>query len=253
MLAGGFAETGGTSPRDEVREVVGFGLEWRDARGCGWRLGRAAWVVEAGAAAAAPTADVSTDLAFGCDGATLARFATAEEVREDAIGEVAKLRARGFAVFILSGDRPDKVAAMAQRLHLPSAAAVAGMTPDAKAAWVRARDAGDTLMIGDGANDSLAFDAATCRGTPAVERGMLEHRADFYFLGRGLAGIRRLFDVSTQRQRAIRHVLGFAIVYNVAVVGIALAGAMNPLLAAALMPASALASLGIALVGMRRA
>ena len=38
------------------------------------------------------------------------------------------------------------------------------MTPDQKAEWIRAHDAEHTLMIGDGANDSLAFDAAGCRG-----------------------------------------------------------------------------------------
>jgi len=249
MLARGCVEAAeckvqGLTPFREVREEVGFGLEWRDAAGRAWRLGRGAWI-EPGATAAG-------DVAFGCDGHVLAWFQVAEAVRDDAVAEVARLQALGQQVFILSGDRPEKVAAMADRLRFAPEAAVAGMTPEGKAAWVRDLDAGDTLMIGDGANDSLAFDAATCRGTPAIERGLLEHRADFFFLGRGLSGIRKLIEAAHVRRRAIEHVLGFAVVYNVVVVGVALAGHMNPLVAAVVMPASALVTLALATWRMRQ-
>lgn len=263
MMAGGGEGTSSTTA--DVREEVGFGLELRDVQGRVWRLGRESWTHSVGPdLASAPfapdsrvdarsgsTGNPTADLAFACDGVVIARFVTAEEVREDAVDEVARLRARGLEVYILSGDRGEKVAAMARRLGLSDAAAIGAMTPDAKAEWVRTRDAGDTLMIGDGANDSLAFDAATCRGTPAVERGLLENRSDFFFLGRGLAGIGRMLTLTAQRQRAMRHVVGFAIIYNLAAVAFALAGVMSPLLAAVLMPASALASLAIALVSMR--
>ncbi len=266
MLAGGWTEP--ATGVGTVREEVGFGLESCDDAGRAWRLGRNEWVQAAGspsgvrrpaggrgtggAAQATPPTDAEGDLAFGCDGEVLARFRTAEDVRDDAVDEVARLRGRGLAVFILSGDRQEKVEAMARHLDLPAACAVGAMTPEGKAEWVRARDDEDTLMIGDGANDSLAFAAAACRGTPAIERGLLEHRADFYFLGRHLDGIGSLFATGTRRDRAIRCVLGFAIAYNVASIGLALGGAMNPLLAAVLMPASAVASLAIAAAVMRR-
>ena len=48
-------------------------------------------------------------------------------------------------------------------------------------------------MLGDGVNDSLAFERAMCRGTPVIHRGALEQKADFYYLGRGIGGIRALF------------------------------------------------------------
>jgi Cu2+-exporting ATPase len=46
-------------------------------------------------------------------------------------------------------------------------------------------------------------------------------------------------------------VLGFAVAYNLIAVGLAAAGHINPLLAALLMPASALISLAIVGIGMR--
>ena len=249
MLAGGHASDSNYKPHDmtpfaAAREEVGFGLEWTDGEKRVWRLGRGSWIE--------PDATGAGDVALGCDGRIMAWFHVAEEVREDAVAEVARLREVGQQVFILSGDRAEKVAAMREKLGLPSDAAVAGMTPEGKAAWVRQLDAGDTLMIGDGANDSLAFDAATCRGTPAIERGLLEHRADFFFLGRGLAGIRRLLEAAHVRRGAIEQVLTFAIAYNIVVVAVALSGHMNPLVAAVVMPASALATLAIATWRMRR-
>lgn len=252
MLARGLAaddvqsgQAGGSaSGLTQAREEVGFGLEWRGGNGVLWRLGRGSWI-EAVAA-------VAGDVALGCDGRIVAWFEIAEEVREDAVAEVGRLQQLGKQVFILSGDRSEKVAAMADRLHLARDAAIAGMTPEGKAAWVRQTDAGDTLMVGDGANDSLAFDAATCRGTPAIERGLLEHRADFFFLGRGLSGIRKLLEAAEVRRSAIERVLAFAVLYNVAVVAVALSGHMNPLVAAVVMPASAVITLAIATWRMRR-
>jgi Cu2+-exporting ATPase len=134
---------------------------------------------------------------------------------------------------------------MARQLHLPEGCCRAEMTPDEKADWVRQLDARDTLFIGDGANDSLAFNAARCTGTPAIDRGLLEHKADFYFLGRGLDGVRRLLDAAAARRRTIRRVLTFTITYNVFAIALSLAGHMNPLVAAILMPASSLVSLAI--------
>ncbi|MBE2212439.1 MAG: HAD family hydrolase [Opitutaceae bacterium] len=244
MLAHGHADVDTAAAVDPAREEVGLGLEWRDPAGRVWQLGRGSWIE--------PGAAVAGDVAFGCDGRVITWFQVAEEVRDDAVAEVARLQELGRQVYILSGDRAEKVAAMADRLHLARAAAVAGMTPEGKAAWVRQLDAGDTLMIGDGANDSLAFDAATCRGTPAIERGLLEHRADFVFLGRGLSGIRKLVEAAQVRRAAIERVLGFAVVYNLAVVAVALSGHMNPLVAAVVMPASALVTLAIATWTMRR-
>jgi Cu2+-exporting ATPase len=182
----------------------------------------------------------------------LARFGFADAVRADAIEEIATLRSDGFKVFILSGDRQEKVAAMARTLGLPADHAVAGVTPEQKAVWVQTLDRRDTLMLGDGANDSLAFDAAFARGTPVIHRGVLEGKADFYYLGQGLGGLRRLFAVNAARRRTQLALLVFSVGYNALAVGLAVSGHMNPLLAAILMPVSSLLSLGIVGFGMRR-
>ena len=240
-----------------LEEFPGSGLTLRNDSGT-WSLGRPGW--RGGlrpAPAPARRCDDATgsghDTEFACDGVVLARFSFTDAVRPDARAEIARLRQRGLNVYILSGDREQKVAAMAQALDLPAACAVGEVAPDQKAAWVRLIDRRDTLMLGDGANDSLAFDAAFARGTPVIHRGVLENKADFYYLGNTLAGLRRLFEVNEARRRTQAWLLVFSVAYNLLAVGLAAAGHMSPLLAAVLMPVSSLLTLAIVGAGMRRA
>ncbi len=238
----------------EVTEEIG-----RGARAGGWFLGREE---AAGSAspdkAPAPPGGAATVLAR--EGRVAARFHFADKPRADARDEIAALRARGLEIAILSGDHPGKVAALAAGLGIGADAALGGLSPEAKAAWLARREqegrapgrASGALMLGDGANDSLAFDQALCRGTPVVHRGVLEQKADFYYLGRGIGGIRALFEVNDARRRAQTWLLVFSVAYNLTAVSLALAGHMSPLLAAVLMPASSLSTLAIVGVAMRQ-
>lgn len=122
-----------------------------------------------------------------------------------------------------------------------------------KAACLEVIGPGSTLMLGDGANDSLAFDRALCRGTPVIHRGVLERKADFFYLGRGIGGIRALFETDDIRRRTQSVTLCFSIGYNLLAVGLAVAGRMNTLLAAILMPVNSLLTLALVSGGMRTA
>ena len=226
---------------NEVREVAGMGLEWSCSHGC-WRLGRASW---------AATGDAGGGTVLALDGTEVARFHFREELRPDAALQVASFQSAGMPVYILSGDEPARVEAMGRALGLPEGHALGGLTPGDKADLVRRRWSGNALMLGDGANDSLAFDAALCRGTPAVDAGLLEHKADFYLLGRGLNGLGVLFGAARSHRRTVLLVFAFALAYNTLAVSAALAGWMNPLVAAVIMPLSSLASIGLVLAGFR--
>ncbi len=238
LLADGGAETAAPSP-GEVCETAGYGTELG-----AWSLGRAGWRDPG------PVGE-ATVLAQG--GEVAARFEFAETARSDARSEIAALRRKGYAVHILSGDGREKVRRLAAELGLARAQALAELSPQEKAGWFDAKGAGDALMLGDGVNDSLAFDRALCRGTPVIHRGVLEQKADFYYLGRGIGGIRALFEVNAVRRRTQTAILVFSIAYNLLAVGLAVAGRMNPLVAAIMMPASSLTSLAIVGLGMRRA
>ena len=239
-----------------IREEPGFGVRLETTLGA-WTLGRPGWE---GGRASPPDEPAHRDASpcqfhdaeFTCDGVVLAKFSFRDAVRADAAEEIGGLQTHGFEVFILSGDREEKVAAMARALGIPANRAMGAVTPADKAAWVCGHDQRDTLMLGDGANDSLAFDAAFARGTPVIHRGVLAGKADFYYLGQGVGGLRRLFEVNTTRRRTQHALLVFSVAYNALAVGLAVAGHMNPLVAAILMPVSSLLSLAITGAGMRR-
>ncbi len=206
-----------------------------------WSLGRAGW------------ADSDTDgsTALSRDGQRIAAFRFHDSVRPDARSALDALRRRGCQLHILSGDTPEKVARLGTDLSIPETHAHGGLDPEQKAARVRELDHADTLYLGDGANDSLAFDAAHVTGTPVVDRSLLEAKADFYTLGSGLAFLPELFRIADLRARGVRHAFAFALAYNSVAVAICLHGHMNPLLAAILMPLSSIISVVLVTVGKR--
>lgn len=224
-------------------EHVGSGIAW-SGNGHTWRLGRPVWC---GWGDSAEGATVLT-----CDGVAVAAFQFREEIRPQAARQIRRLRAQGMDIHIFSGDQTARVRALAGGLGLDPSCARGDLGPEEKARLVGALGAETTLMIGDGANDSLAFDAALCRGTPAVTTGLLEEKADFYILGQSLAGLEPLFATARKHRTLTRRVFAFAVTYNLAAILGALAGIMSPLVAAVIMPLSSLVSLSLVLQGFRR-
>ncbi len=222
------------SPESELEEVTGTGVCLKSG-GTIWRLGRPEWT---------GSEETSAECIFSRDGETVATFAFVETLRPEAREQVESLREQGYELWLLSGDRRGKVEALARQLGLPESHLLAEATPQQKAETLR-RLAAQTLMIGDGANDALAFNQALCCGTPAIDRGLLENRADFYFTGAGLHGLSGLLELAQRHGRAVRRVMAFTLAYNVTAVVLALSGWIVPVVAAVLMPASSVVSLGI--------
>ncbi len=233
-----------SSQEGTPRELTGQGIELID-HGSIWRLGRPSWVDEIAGGLSRATA------LFSCDGKVLAEFHFREVVRDEASEQVKRLTADHYDVWILSGDRQAKVDAMATVLGVPPANAHGELSPEDKERIVNEYGPQRVCLLGDGANDSLAFRAAGCTGTPAIDRGLLENRSDFYFSGRSLAGLGELIRVAAQHRLAIRVALAFAIIYNLVAITICLLGLMNPLLAAILMPISSVVTLYIVWLALK--
>lgn len=218
-----------------VEEHPGMGLELR-RDGRVFRLGKASW-----AAASADDGRAATVLSI--DGAAAAIFRTAETVRADARREIAELERSGVEVWLLSGDASSRVEALAERLGIDPARALGELSPEGKARIVEGLDDHDTLYLGDGVNDSLAFEKAACAGTPAVDRPVLPGKSDFFLLGEGIAGLREAIVTSKRLRNVIVRLIAVALAYNVLAVSVSLAGWMTPLRAAIVMPLSSIAVL----------
>jgi Cu2+-exporting ATPase len=162
-------------------------------------------------------------------------------VRADAQGAVDAIRAAGWRVGMLSGDHPDVVRRVAERLGLDAALCWGGATPERKLEVVESLLPGGTVvMVGDGVNDAASLAAATVG--VAVHGGAeasLE-AADVSVSRPGLAPIVELLAGSDRAARVIRRNLRASLAYNAIAASLAMVGVLGPLLAAALMPLSSI-------------
>ncbi|HET9449612.1 MAG TPA: heavy metal translocating P-type ATPase metal-binding domain-containing protein [Aggregicoccus sp.] len=237
-LAAALARTGARySAGAHVVETPGCGLELGE-----WRLGRRAWCT-AGVIPHPDPLPEGEGTVLTRRGQVVASFAMREAVRADARREVAALQAEGVGVWLISGDAPERVQAMARALGVPEERALGGQRPEDKAQAVARIDRRDSLYLGDGVNDSLAFEAALCAGTPAIDRPVMPGKADFFLLGEGLAPLREALALSRKLRAVVRRTLALALAYNVLAIATCLLGLMTPLRAALAMPLSSLSLL----------
>ncbi|MEP9367733.1 heavy metal translocating P-type ATPase [Xanthobacter sp. VNH20] len=219
----------------EVEEVAGAGVMTRLPEGEA-RLGSLAFC-EAQMPADLP-ADCSL-IAFRLGDARLV-IGIAQQVRPDARAVVDALTARGIAVRILSGDRPEAVAPVAGQLGIADYAG--GLRPADKIAVLGQLKAEGhrVCMVGDGLNDAPALAAADVSLSPASGAAVTQAQADAVFIGQRLAPVLAALDGARTAGRLMRENLGLAICYNFIAVPLAVAGYVTPLVAALAMSGSSI-------------
>jgi Cu2+-exporting ATPase len=218
---------------EQLQEIPGAGLELTLGEAT-WRLGQPEFALREA------TDDAPRATVLSRDGQQVAAFRLSEEFKADAAAEVASLQADGYDVRLLSGDVQAKVDAAAVALGLPRELCEGDLTPEAKALRVQELDARDTLMVGDGLNDSPSFEVAFSAATPAIDRPVLPGKADFFFLGDGIASLRRALAAARQLRRVVTLNLWIAVLYNAAAVAFCMAGLVTPVVAAIIMPISSI-------------
>ena len=176
----------------------------------------------------------------GLDGGPV-RFRFADAAREDAADAVARIRAAGLPVTLLSGDRRGPVDAIARGLGIDDAEAA--MSPADKVMRLAAMaEAGDRpLMVGDGLNDAPALAAGFASMSPAEGTAIAQTAADLVFQGARLAPVPDAILIARRARRLILGNFAIALGYNLIAVPLAMAGLVTPLIAAAAMSASSIA------------
>lgn len=170
--------------------------------------------------------------------AEVGRIRLRDRRRSDAADAVAALKACALTPALLTGDKADVARAIADEAGLQEVHA--GLTPDDKVAWVRARqDEGHrVLFVGDGLNDGPALAAADvglAMGTGAASSVLV---ADGVVGKQALQPVASAVRVARIARKAVRVNMNRSLVYNVLAVAAAGAGLVNPLVAAVLMPLS---------------
>ena len=215
-----------------VREKIGVGVALED-----WALQKSTQ---------------GEDTVFSHQNEQIAAFQFREKSRGNLAALLQKLRDRGKDMVILSGDRQQKVQKLLADSKLEGITAIGGVSPKEKATWIEEHSPEASLMIGDGLNDSQAFEQAALTATPASHLAELLSRSDLYFLGENIASILLAIDWGKQTQQTQQRAFMMALSYNVIVIGLCFMGWMTPLFAAIAMPISSVAIVSDTFIQQRK-
>ncbi len=212
----------------DIVEHGGLGIEAR-LDGQLYRLGRPGWSGTADSVEAGSTLSV--------DGQVVAAFVFTDETRPNAALSVNSLLTNSYQVRMLSGDRPAIVAALANRLGIEGRG---GLMPDDKLAEIADLEADEkhVLMVGDGLNDTPAMARAHVSMAPASAADIGRSAADFVFLRNDLMALPQALAIAREARELVRQNLFLALLYNAIALPIAVAGLVNPFIAAVAMSAS---------------
>ena len=219
----------------DQRVVVGQGVEGY-IEGHTYRLGRPPFAGAEGAGVVLSQADAQSPSGW----TLVARFQSQEALRPEVPEALAALRAQGVKLALLSGDHPDRVAAVARELGLETWEGDA--TPEGKLeALGRFRAAGERILyVGDGLNDAPALGGARVSLALGAESRFAQDAADIVSFRRDLRSVPYALGIARCLRRRLHRNLLWAAGYNLAAVPLAVAGLITPWLAALGMTLSSL-------------
>ena len=219
-----------------VEEHPGEGLSQATPEG-EIRLGSRQWC---GIPESTTCGDADLELWLARPGLAPLRFRFEDELRPDARETVSRLKAMGKRLVLLSGDRMEAVERVAAELGIEEW--TARVSPGEKCETLRLIASGGdrVLMVGDGLNDGPALAAAHVSISPSSAIDLCQTAADVVFQGASLRAVTEVLEVARRSGRLVRENIGFAILYNLAAVPLAIAGLVTPPLAAAAMSGSSI-------------
>jgi P-type Cu+ transporter len=174
------------------------------------------------------------------DGETRATLVVADTVKATSAEAVAELRALGLTPVLLTGDRQEAARAVAAEVGIERV--LAEVYPGDKAAEVRRLQAeGEVVaVVGDGVNDAPALAEADLGIAIGTGTDVAIEASDLTLVSGDLRGAADAIRLSRRVLGTIKGNLFWAFAYNVAAIPLAVAGLLNPIVAAAAMAGSSL-------------
>jgi len=171
----------------------------------------------------------------GWDGELRALAAFGDKLKPEAIDLVRDLKRRGLQVHLVSGDARATTNWIASCLGTDSCEAE--VLPEEKAGSVRRlQERGSVVaMVGDGINDAPALAQADLGIAMGSGTDIAMKAAAVVLMNASLPKILDVFDLSQKAMRVVRQNLFWAFFYNTIGITLAVAGILNPIMAASAM------------------
>jgi Cu+-exporting ATPase len=177
----------------------------------------------------------ATVIAVTSDGQLLGLIALADRVKPTSRQAVAELRALGLTPVLLTGDNERTARAVAAEVGIERV--LANVLPGGKAAEVRRlQDAGEVVaMVGDGINDAPALARADLGLSIGTGTDIAIEASDLTLVSGDLRAAADAIVLARRTLATIKGNLFWAFAYNLVAVPLAMAGVVNPIIAAASM------------------
>ncbi len=240
--AGSIMQTG------DVRPFVHCGIEG-SVNGQRYRIGKTTWACQL-AGTTPPLAVVDTTditIALASESGLLAMFTLGDSLRSDSAGCIQQLQQHAIQCTILSGDHSGSVDNIALQLAITDVHK--SCSPEQKVAVIDSmKQRHPVAMIGDGVNDGPVLAHADISIALAEASQTAQLAADVILLNNRLSDLLVLRNTSLRTRTLVRQNLAWALLYNIAILPIAAAGLLPPVIAAIGM---AISSLLVTLNGLR--
>lgn len=169
----------------------------------------------------------------GWEGKVQGLIGLGETIRKEAKDVVTQLQSRRLELGVLTGDETSAGERWQKALGIPVQAA---LTPNEK----MSRLSQNAAMVGDGINDGPALAAATVGLAMNHGTDVARTAADIVLMRDDLKVVPWLIDLSRESMKRVRQNLGWAVIYNLLGVALAIAGLLTPVFSAFAMIASSI-------------
>ena len=177
-------------------------------------------------------------------------ISVADTPKPEAAETMAQLRELGLEPILLTGDAPQVAQAVASQVGISAENVYAGVTPEGKSQVIEKLQAAGhrVAMVGDGVNDAPALALAELGIAMGSGTDVAAEAADIVLTRSDVASVVTALRLSRATLRTIKSNLFWAFAYNSAAIPVAVAGLLNPMIAAAAM---AFSSVFVVLNSMR--